>query len=233
MNIAPVVNGKNFDTPNHAVAYYRQWEEKSFKVMVSEVVHYFYTYKGFKAVYRHGMKSVVMDNVSIAALCHWQDPSYQAPEPGSSVADAFHLQNAIGWWPFLQGHMSLEWASAQNDFLVNIGRSNAGHQWISQLIKKVFLISWDMWDCCNHALHHRSSASRQRLVAELSATIRRLHSTNPSDLLPQDQYHLEEPISMLQSSEEGWASIDTFGVGGQVLRSLCSWFWDAGPVGLA
>jgi len=64
MTISPVVNGKSFDTPVHAVAYYRQWEEKSFKVMVSETVHYFYTYKSFKAVYRCSMKSVVMGHGS-------------------------------------------------------------------------------------------------------------------------------------------------------------------------
>jgi len=86
----------------------------------------------------------------IAALRHWRDPSYPTPEPSTSISHAFRLQNSIGWWPFLQGHMALEWASVQNDFLVQIGRSNAGHRWISQLIKKVFLISWDMWDCRNH-----------------------------------------------------------------------------------
>jgi len=87
--------------------------------------------------------------------------------------------------------MARDWEAIQTAYLVSLSRTNMGWKWINQLVKKVFLISWDMWDCCNHTLHRGSLASLECLSGEINSTIHRLLTTHHWQLLPQDRYRLE------------------------------------------
>jgi len=67
----------------------------------------------------HSLESWMVSSRTIPDLCKtiitalWRDPTHPTPTPGPWISPAFHTQSNIGWWPFLQGHQALEWASAQ------------------------------------------------------------------------------------------------------------------------
>ena len=65
-------------------------------------------------------------------------------------------QNRIGWEPFLRGYVSSKWNEAQSCHYLHLGSKKTGHRWLTELIKKMWAIAWDMWRFRNGVLHSQS-----------------------------------------------------------------------------
>jgi hypothetical protein len=55
-------------------------------------------------------------------------------------------QNTIGWYNFLMRKVSIHWKDVQQQYFAWLKRRNTGKAWVKALIRKVWEISWDMWD---------------------------------------------------------------------------------------
>jgi hypothetical protein len=62
----------------------------------------------------------------------------------------------------LEGWFCLEWESIQQDYLKSIGSLRSVKRWVAALIKKIWNVSWDMWEHRNGILHNT-----QNTVTEL------------------------------------------------------------------
>ena len=62
-------------------------------------------------------------------------------------------QNRIGWFNFLQGRVSIGWAYHQQSYFKDHDMRRTGQRWVESLIKKLWDVSWTMWDHRNGALH--------------------------------------------------------------------------------
>ena len=53
----------------------------------------------------------------------------------------------------MRGSLATLWKEIQQGYYVAIGRRKTGARWASELIKKLWLISWDQWADRNMTLH--------------------------------------------------------------------------------
>jgi hypothetical protein len=86
------------------------------------------------------------------------NPSYRWP----GVNDLVRAQTLIGWRAFLEGAVLKAWAAKQQEYYDWIRRRNTGKRWITTLIKKLWEISWNMWEHRNGELANPECAASLR-----------------------------------------------------------------------
>jgi hypothetical protein len=94
-------------------------------------------------------------------------PSYAWP----GVNDLVLQQNRLGWRAFLEGAVLQAWAAKQHEYFEWLKRKNTGKRWLTTLIKKLWELSWNMWDQRNGDLHNPTSPATIREHARLDALI--------------------------------------------------------------
>jgi hypothetical protein len=109
-------------------------------------------------------------------------PSYTWP----GVNDLVLLQDSIGWRTFLEGGILHAWAAKQQDYYDWLQKRNTGKRWITTLIKKLWQISWNMWEHRNGELKNPASPSSLREHARLDALITTEYN-NPLPLYSKDR----------------------------------------------
>jgi hypothetical protein len=100
-----------------------------------------------------------------APSCNW---------PGVIILD----QDAVGWRAFLEGGVLHAWAPKQQEYYNWIKRRNTGKRWITTLIKKLWEISWNMWEQRNEEVNNPESPASLREHVWLDALI----TTNYEDV---------------------------------------------------
>jgi hypothetical protein len=94
-------------------------------------------------------------------------PQYHWP----GVNDLVKAQSTIGWRSFLEGGVLKEWEAKQSEYYVWLKRRNTGRRWTITLIKKLWEISWDMWQHRNAELTNPQSTASLREHARLDILI--------------------------------------------------------------
>ncbi len=122
-----------------------------------------------------------LQNAIITRLRSWRNqdagppaPSYNWPGVNDIVLD----QDAVGWRAFLEGGVLHAWAAKQQEYYNWIKRHNTGKRWITILIKKLWEISWNMWEQRNGEVNNPESPASLREHARLDALI----TTNYEDV---------------------------------------------------
>jgi hypothetical protein len=101
------------------------------------------------------------------------------------VNNLLQTQDLLGWRAFLEGCVLKEWAAKQQEYYTWLEKKNTGRRWITTLIKKMWEISWDMWEQRNGALTNPESPASLREHARLDAIIhlRLTHNRKPRQTL--------------------------------------------------
>jgi len=107
-------------------------------------------------------------------------------------------QNWLEWDLFMEGGISQEWQTEQAKLWATIKMCRLSKQWVSELIKKLWDISWDLWTNRNEELHTSKMAKVQILENDINTRICQAFQSSSRDL-PQDALHLLQtlPDSML------------------------------------
>ena len=114
-----------------------------------------------------------LQDAIIRSLKHWRnqddrpDPDYNWP----GVNDLVLLQDTVGWKAFLEGGVLQAWAAKQQDYYDWLNKKNTGKRWITTLIKKLWQISWNMWEHRNGEDKNPSSPASLREHARLDVLI--------------------------------------------------------------
>ena len=87
------------------------------------------------------------------------------------VNDLIQDQDKIGWRTFLEGGILQKWAAKQQEYYTWLQRRNTGRRWTTTLIKKMWEISWNMWEQRNSELKNPESPASIREHARLDARI--------------------------------------------------------------
>jgi hypothetical protein len=79
------------------------------------------------------------------------------------VKGVLEQQKTLGWRNFFEGFLAREWRAALDAFLLRIGSPKSSKRWLSQLVRKQWLIAWDLWEHRNGFLHEKEDnlASRE------------------------------------------------------------------------
>ena len=116
-------------------------------------------------------------------------------------------QNEIGWFNFLQGRLSLEWRAKQEAYYKAMGLRRTGRRWIEALIKKLWEISWTMWDHRNKVLHD-NDRHKELGNYELGLMVRKEYDKGGRDLAPRMKYllaaDLQEVLGYSVSKKKRW-----------------------------
>ena len=77
-------------------------------------------------------------------------PPPPLPRP---LSREFIKQGEIGWLQSLMGLMSQNWAQSWSFHLQSLGDNITGERWISSIIRKIWDISWGVWNYKNKKPH--------------------------------------------------------------------------------
>ena len=88
-----------------------------------------------------------------------------------SCEGIFAAQKKIGWRNMIGGCFANEWSSAQEEYYKWLGMRRTGERWVAEVIKRLWDISWDLWQDRNDLLHKTSRKDILSGVATLDAAI--------------------------------------------------------------
>ncbi len=115
-----------------------------------------------------------LQHAIISSLRHWRTQEDDRPDPDYNwpgVNDLVLTQDIIGWKAFLEGGVLHAWAAKQQDYYDWLNKKNTGKRWITTLIKKLWQISWNMWEHRNGEDKNPASLASLREHARLDALI--------------------------------------------------------------
>ena len=85
--------------------------------------------------------------------------------------DLVTAQDLIGWRAFLEGCVLQTWTVKQQEYYDWLEKKNTGQRWVETLIKRLWQVSWDMWEHRRGELKNPSSPALLREHARLDALI--------------------------------------------------------------
>ena len=159
--------------------------------------------------------------IVIENLRAWHDdrPSVLYSGPTSNLSDVIRHQSTIGWGSFLRGFLHKGWSTLQHAHYQTIKSLKSGKRWASELIKKLWLVSWDMWRFRNGILHSQSTTVPTNFTFLLSSTIIQEMNHGHRSLPAKCKYLFAQSIaSILKGSVNGkklwlatvWAARDLY-----------------------
>ena len=77
------------------------------------------------------------------------------------------IQEAIGPNAFVEGCFTDCWEEVQNIHLKALHSRRSASRWTKELIKKVWMVSWDMWDTRNGWIHREAAGRKEQLSAQI------------------------------------------------------------------
>jgi len=95
----------------------------------------------------------------------------------TDVSLAFDIQSDIGWNLLLEGWITYEWEFLQSSHYALIGSRKSRRCWLIQVVKKLWLVSWDVWEHWNGILHDSDNTQLQSQTQKANEKIRQLYSS--------------------------------------------------------
>ncbi len=122
-------------------------------------------------------KSLTLPDIKkaiISRLKAWHADEAIGPAPDYNwpgVNDLVRNQDLVGWRAFLEGGILHDWAAKQQEYYDWLQKRNTGKRWITTLIKKLWQISWNMWEHRNREKKNPASPASLREHDRLDALI--------------------------------------------------------------
>ena len=99
----------------------------------------------------------------LARLQRWRNGTDNDIPMEGSMQYALAQQADIGWGNLLEGWISSKWALEQQTSYDSIHSRRSGTRWASSLLRRIWMISWEMWDHRNSILHQQENVLSLRV----------------------------------------------------------------------
>jgi len=124
---------------------------------------------------------------------------WRSGETISGTSSMTRQQSLIGWDAVMDGWLVLEWHAHQEAYWNLWKCQKSSKHWTSELIKKLWNISWDMWDHQNRILHNTSQPREDILDSAINDQVRYLFSLG-LQAVPRDTFRFfAQPADVLLS----------------------------------
>jgi hypothetical protein len=145
------------------------------------------------------LRQGIIDN-----LQHWHDqvPPNPILSDWPGVPELFATQNEVGWRPFFDGFITDGWIEIQQAYYTFLERRNTGRRWASQLIRKFWGISWDLWRHRMKIAETPDNASRLAHMSLLDDQIQIRYDQHDNDPLPELQRWFSQPMPSVQTETQ-------------------------------
>jgi hypothetical protein len=131
----------------------------------------------------------------------WHDdrPSTTLPSDWPGITDLVNRQHQAGWTPFFTGFLTDGWADTQQAYYVFLKKRNTGRRWASQLIRKFWMISWDLWRHRMKIADTPDNASRLAHMLLLDQQIQERYNTHTPNTRLELRRWFSQPIDSVQA----------------------------------
>lgn len=165
----------------------------------------------------------------IMGLWRWQHGSQDDTGYSWQIRNAVDQQHNIGWQHMVEGWMCLEWEGGlQQAYLMSIGSTRMGRCCVVVLIRKLWMIAWDLWEHRNEVLYNQENLVSAQMAEKLDRDIQRTYCRAVSVLShTRDNYLLTAPVSQLLTRsipcKQAWLTTTNTAI--QVQRQhQCKWW---------
>jgi hypothetical protein len=95
----------------------------------------------------------------IQSLNGWRNNSQAGHvSEDSEILAATEAQHKSGWKNFFEGRPNFHWAKLQSQYFnVALKSRQSGKRWMTELIKKLWGVAWDLWEHRNGILHKKDN----------------------------------------------------------------------------
>ena len=80
-------------------------------------------------------------------------PDFTVAYTNPELKAAIRAQQTIGWDNFVLGRWTPLWQTVQARYLLTFENQRSPRRWAIEIIKKMTMITWDMWQFCNGIVH--------------------------------------------------------------------------------
>jgi hypothetical protein len=137
-------------------------------------------------------------------LQRWHDhlPPTSPTSDWPGISEIFTQQNATGWRSFFDGFINEGWIEIQQAYYTFLEKRNTGRRWASQLIRKFWSISWDLWRHRMKIAETPDNASRLAHMALLDDQIQTRFEQYEDNPLPELRRWFSQPMQSIQTETE-------------------------------
>ena len=138
-------------------------------------------------------------------LQEWSSGSPSGQVPNFPYPKLLESQDAMGWRAAFEGFWHPEWAQRQHQYYQTIGNWQTGKRWLVQIILKLWLTAWDLWEHRNGIIHHKSSKLRdEKLDADIIREFSLGFQGFPRSVIPQTQISQHLLLSFRTGQKHMW-----------------------------
>ena len=146
-----------------------------------------------------GIQAAILDN-----LRRWRMGMTPRTTLDTTAAPCVLEQHEIGWELMLYGFVGVQWQQVQEEHYRQIRSQRSAKRWTRMLIRKLILVSWDMWRHRNGILHGTSSTKHRKLQEGLQEQAASQFAQGLVGLLQRDHHLLNRrPLSEVQALPVG------------------------------
>jgi hypothetical protein len=113
------------------------------------------------------------------------------------LQEVINQQQQIGWQPFLEGWLALEWQATQQAYYNMIKSRHSRKRWTAEIISMLWDVAWDLWEHRNSILHHRENLVSSSEQESLNQKVRSKYQQLQQLVLQTDRYLLRVAIDEL------------------------------------
>ena len=85
---------------------------------------------------------------------------WRRSRPLTSTLPIVRKQLQLGWFGMIVGHPIKGWDQVQQEYYTSISSKKTGRRWLTQLLKCLMSIAWDMWSDRNNIKHNTMNHKR-------------------------------------------------------------------------
>ena len=144
-------------------------------------------YRNIERDFEYWLKHTTSDEIREAVMAHLV--AYREEEEveerdtwSQQLMDVSMDQQAVGENAFVEGLLVHGWEKLQQEYLQRIKSKRSAGRWVRELIKKLWNVSWDMWDSRNGEVHRHKMTRKEQIIAQLNAEVRDAHETGQTNL---------------------------------------------------
>ena len=175
-------------------------------------------YRNIEQNFECWLKDTTSTEIWIAMMAHldaYREDSevQQDAEWDDKVLEASMEQEEIGPNAFTEGLIGKKWIKAQEAHLTRIGSKRNPSRWATALIRKLWEVSWDMWESRNGVVHRNKQTRKEIILAQLDTDINQKYNEGQTNrFLPRTErtffrQDLEEILKTTEYQKRAWLLI--------------------------
>ena len=143
-------------------------------------------YRNIERKFEYWLKKTTSDELREALMAHLgayreEEEVTERENWTQKVKEVSRDQKAVGENAFVEGLVVHGWEKIHRDHLSRVGSKRSAGRWVQELIKKLWNVSWDMWDSRNGEVHKNQTTRKEQIIVQLDNEVKEAHTEGKSN----------------------------------------------------